>query len=202
MVDVDFIHAFLSSFATIFIIVDPFLGLAVFMSLVDGTDKMNVRKQAAIAVAVAFGIMILFLFAGMSILSVLGISLSSLKVGGGFVLLLLAVQMVLGVEFGHKKETRAAAAVIIGTPLLCGPGAITTAIVLSDKFGILPVLCAILSTMIVTYIMLVQSHRIGKVLGPRLTEVISRVFGLILAAVAIEFIKGGIVDMISDFVKK
>jgi len=197
-----FISAVLSSFVTIFIIVDPFLGLAVFMTLVEGTDKTNVRKQAAVATGVALGIMLVFLFAGMAILSALGISLSSLKVGGGFVLLLLAVQTVLGVEFGNKKESRVAAAVIIGTPLLCGPGAITTAIVLSDKFGILPVLIAILATMLITFVMLVQADKIHKVLGNRMTEVISRVMGLILAGVAIEFIKGGIIDMITAFVKK
>jgi multiple antibiotic resistance protein len=172
-----FLEALINCFVTIFIIVDPFLGLAVFLSLTEGMDKKGIRKQAAIASGVALGIMLLFLFAGMAILDALGITLSSLKVGGGFVLLLLAVQTVLGVEFGTKKEQRAAAAVIIGTPLLCGPGAITTSIVLSDKFGLFPVLIAIFATMIITFIMLTQASRIHKFLGSRMTEVISRVMG-------------------------
>ncbi len=194
-----FFLSLLNCFATIFIIVDPFLGLAVFLSLTEGSDKVNIRKQAGVATGVALGLMLLFLFVGTAILSALGVTLSSFKVGGGFVLLLLAIQTVLGVEFGHKKEARQAAAVIIGTPLLCGPGAITTTIVLSHQYGLLPVFVAILATMIITFVMLVQADRIHRVLGNRMTEVISRVLGLVLAGVAIEFIKSGILDMINAF---
>lgn len=67
---------------------------------------------------------------------------------------------------------------------------------MSQKFGLLPVLIAILVTMILTYIILSSAEFIHKILGNRLTEVMSRVFGLLLAALSIEFIRVGIVEMI------
>ena len=104
--DSSFFIALFNCFVTILIIVDPFLSLAVFVSLIKGMSPENVRKQAFVATSVAFGVMIVFLFAGMAMLAVLGVTLSSFQVGGGLVLLLLAVQTVLGIEFGNKKQKR------------------------------------------------------------------------------------------------
>lgn len=117
----EFFFATITSFITIFIIIDPFLSLATFIPLVKSLSSSEKRKQAFIATSVALGLLLLFLFVGMQILDILGISLAAFKVSGGIVLLLLAVQTVLGIEFGNIKKKRRAAAVIIGTPLLCGP---------------------------------------------------------------------------------
>ncbi|HLP80081.1 MAG TPA: MarC family protein [Acidobacteriota bacterium] len=200
MEDVTFWFATLKTFTTLFIIVDPFLSLAVFINLVKDMSFKDKMKQASIASGVALGLLLVFLFIGDQMLQIVGVTLPSFKVAGGIVLLLLAIQTVLGIEFGNKHQKRRAAAVIIGTPLLCGPGAITTTIVFAQKYGFAPVLVAILACMILTWLILLLAGQIHKVMGNRLTEVMSRVFGIILAAMSVEMIKTGIIEIIRAFI--
>ncbi len=200
MVESIFLSAVIESFWKLLIILDPFLGLAIFITLTKGMDKKQRAEQALVATGVALGLLLFFLFFGDYILTMLGISLSGLRVAGGILLLILGIQAVLGIEFGRKKDQdTTAAAVIIGTPLLCGPGAITTTIILSNNFGKLPVLIAILAAIIVTWLFLYFAEKISKLVGERVIEVISRVFGLILSAMAADMIKNGIVEMIKTF---
>jgi multiple antibiotic resistance protein len=199
MVAAEFFSQVVQCFIPLFIILDPFLSLAVFISLTKGMDSQERAKQALIASSVAFTLLVIFLFSGLLILNSLGIELSSLMVGGGVILLLLGIQAVLGLEFTKKKKNYKAAAVIIGTPLLCGPGAITTVILLSEQYGYWPPFIAALAAIIITYFMLLFADKISKVLGDKMVEIISRVLGLILCALAAEIIKNGVIRMIDDF---
>lgn len=196
MVDPLFMKAFAESFWKLLIILDPFLGLVVFIHLTKGMSAKDKAKQALIAAGVASGLLLFFLYLGIPLLDLLGISLASFRVAGGVLLLILGIQAVLGVEFAKKTKNRHAAAVIIGTPLLCGPGAITTTIVLSESYGKTPVLLAIVLAMIITWVMLYFAKKIEDIVTERGSEIISRVFGLILSAVAAEMIKKGIEVMI------
>ncbi len=195
----ELVQQVINSFVPLFIILDPFLGLAVFISLTKGMAAKEKAKQAMLAAGVALGLLVIFLFGGKYLLDALGINLSSLRVAGGIILLILGVQAVLGIEFAKKSEKRKVAAVIIGTPLLCGPGAMTSIIVLSDKYGYLPALIAAIVAIAITWVMLFYSEKITKVLGDRIIEVISRILGLILAALAVGMIQEGVIDMIRVF---
>jgi multiple antibiotic resistance protein len=186
----------LKSFVALFIILDPFLGLAVFIPLTRSMDKKEKAREAAVAVLVALGLLLVFLFSGLILLDLLGISLASFIVAGGVILLILGIDVVLGIEFQKKTRNAKAAAVIIGTPLLCGPGAMTTIIILSENYGyVAPVIASILA-LAITWLMLYFSDKIGAIMGERLIEVLSRVLGLVIAALATEFIKNGVVEMI------
>lgn len=189
----------LKSFIALFIILDPFLGLAIFIPLTRNMDKTEKAKQAFLAVSVAFILLIIFLFLGKVMLNILGISFSSFVVAGGIMLLILAIQELFGIEFSKKSHNRKVAAVIIGTPLLCGPGAITTIIILSQHYGYWPPILASVFALSITWVMLLYSERIFKLLGERIVEVFSRILGLVLAALAAEFIKEGIISMIEEF---
>jgi multiple antibiotic resistance protein len=193
-----FMQAILDSFIALFIILDPFLGLAVFSTITKGMNSKERAEQAFVAAAVAFGLLVIFMFGGLYVLNLLGIDFASFKVGGGILLLILGIQAVLGIEFAKKKQNTKAAAVIIGTPLLCGPGAMTAITVLSEKYSYLPPLIASIIAVYITWVMLVYSDKITKLLGDRSIEIISRVMGLILAALAIQFIKDGVVVMINS----
>ena len=186
----------LSSFIPLFIILDPFLGLVVFIHLTKGMDRKEKAKQALTAVSVALGLLIVFLFSGIYILEVLGIEFSSFRVAGGVILLILGIQAVLGIEFSKKKHSDKVAAVIIGTPLLCGPGVLTTVIILSQQYGFLPPLIASFVALFITWVMLFFSEKISEAIGEQFVEIMSRILGLILAALAAEFIKDGIIGMI------
>lgn len=193
-----FFQAMIESFWKILIILDPFLGLAMFLALTKGMDAKERAKQALVATSVALGLLLLFLFIGDVILSAIGIKTFHLRIAGGILLLILGIQAVLGVSFGKKsqKTNKSAAAVIIGTPMLCGPGAITTTIVLASNYGKFPVFLAIMAAIIITWIILYFANSIAKLIREKGIEIISRVMGLILAAVAIQMIIAGIIDVI------
>jgi multiple antibiotic resistance protein len=174
---------------------NPLLSLGVFVPLVEKMNTKQVRGAATVAVSVAFSLLFLFTLFGRSILDVFGVSLSSFRVAGGIVLLLLAIQIILGIEFGSQHKPRRAAAVVIGTPLLCGPGAITTTIVLSEQHGAFLVICAGFTVMVISWVLLVMSQHIVKFTGVKILEVTSKVFGLLLAAISIEFIGKGIKEL-------
>jgi len=194
-----FLVSALKSFVALFIIIDPFLSLAVFIGMTKGMEARETAKQAFIAVLVALGLLLVFLFSGLLVLNMLGITLSSFKVAGGIILLILGIQALLGIEFAKKDKEHKVAIVVIGTPLLTGPGAMTTVIILSQRYGYWPVVAAAITVLLLTWVMLVFSQKIVKFFGEKFIEVLSRVLGLVLAALATEFIKDGIIEMIKDF---
>lgn len=191
-----FMTALIESFWKLLIILDPFLGVAMFLAVTKGMDAKERAKQALIATGVALSLLLLFLFIGDPLLKFMGIPISSFRVAGGILLLILGIQSVLAISFGTKEKTKSAAAVIIGTPMLCGPGAITTTIVLANTYGKTPIFIAILLTILVSWVILYNSNRIAAIIQDKGIEILSRVLGLILAAVAIEMIRSGVVDMI------
>jgi multiple antibiotic resistance protein len=197
---IDFIGAVIHCFVTLFIIINPFVSLSAFLPLVSGMPFSYVRKQALIAVSVAFGLLVLFLVLGTKILLAFGVSLSSFKIAGGFVLLLLGISHVLSIEFGSQHTTKKAAAVIIGTPLLCGPGAITTTITLSGTYDFLPVFIGAVGVTVLSFIILLSAEKISHIFGTKLIEVVTKIFGLLLAAIAVEYIASGVSDIIRNFV--
>ncbi len=202
MPPLEFLTGILYSFIALFIIIDPFLGLIVFVTLTKDANKADRAKQALVAVSVAGGLLAIFLFSGLLLLDLLGISFPSFIVAGGVILLILGIQAVLGIEFSKKSsQDKQAAAIVIGTPVLSGPGAMTTIVILAQQYGYWPPLIALIITLALTWVMLYYSEKIARFMGDRLIEVISRVMGLILAALAAEFIKDGVVGMIKDFKK-
>jgi multiple antibiotic resistance protein len=199
MVETAFLTAIIECFWKLLIILDPFLGLAMFVSITKGMKAKDKVKQASVATGVALGLLLLFLIIGTYLFDMLGVQISSLRVAGGILLLILGIQAVLGIAFAKKTKNKSAAAVIIGTPMLCGPGAITTTIILASTYGKLPVFIAIIAAIVITFIMLYFADKICGVVGDRGVEIVSRVLGLVLAAVAAEMIKNGVIDMIKNF---
>ncbi len=108
----------------------------------------------------------------------------------------MGVTTVLGIELGGHKEKISSAAILIGTPLLSGPGALTTIIILSKDYGLLIPAIAAFTVLVVSFIILKFSHWIEKALGRELIEVFSKVLGLLLAALAVDFIQQGILGFI------
>ena len=137
-----------------------------------------------------------FLFFGTKILGFFGISFESFKVAGGIVLLIFGVKIVLGLrlkENGAKKYE--VAAVPLATPLITGPAVITVIILLVNQFGYWLTLIASLLNLVITWIVLRQTQILFKIFGRQGSEVIARIMGLILTALAIEFIKQGWVSL-------
>ncbi len=190
----DLLSSFLASFTLIFAIIDPFASVPIFLILTKKFNDQQRYKSADNAILVAGALAVAFIIFGLSILSIFGISLSSFKIFGGVVLGLLAIETVLGISFGSKHETTDinVASVIIGTPLLTGPGVITSVIVLSTQYGISIVLAATLLALAISWIIIRNSGILVKVLGQNTIEVAAKVMGLLLGALGVQFIRAGL----------
>lgn len=183
----------LKSIVAFFVIMDPFASLPAFLAL---TKRMNEKQRAQAAftaTVVAGGVIIGFALVGVQLLGVLGVSMQSFQVAGGLLLLLTAIQITFGIRFG-KEENGApnVAVVLIGVPLLAGPGAMTTAVLLVGTSGIWVVVAAALAATAVAYAILMCASAMGKTLGARGLEISSRVMGILLAAIGVEFIRVGL----------
>ncbi|MEN3186446.1 MAG: MarC family protein [Atribacterota bacterium] len=190
------------SFFLLLFILDPFLGAVVFIALTKSMEQRERLSQAFLSVTVAFVLMLVFLFSGKLLFGLLGISFSSFMVAGGVILLLLGIEEILGLEFSRKSADTKVAAVVIGTPLLCGPGAITSVVILAEKYGYLVPLMAVVLALFVTWVILVSAEKIARILGERIIEIFSRVMGLLLAAMAVEYVKEGILQMMAEIAGK
>ena len=186
------------AFAALFIILDPLLSVPIFAAMTKGQTPAEIHKQAFIAVSVAGGLMYLFLIFNKMIFDILGLNIASFQIAGGILLFLLGIQEALGIEIGHSKgPTASAAGVVIGTPLLCGPGAITTVMLLSKEYGFLIPFIAITLSLIATWLVLYYSENIQRVLGEVVTDIMGKVLGMLVAAIAVNIIANGIMAYIA-----
>jgi multiple antibiotic resistance protein len=192
----DLISGILYSFAALFIILDPLLSVPIFAAMTKGLAPREVHKQAFIAVAVAGILMYLFLFFNTTIFSILGLNMPSFQIAGGILLFILGMQEALGVDVGKCKDhSTTAAGVVIGTPLLCGPGTITTVMLLSNSYGILIPLVAITLALLATWLILYYAERIQRILGEVVTDIMGKVLGMLVAAIAVKIIASGVMAL-------
>jgi len=192
----DLIPGIIYSFAALFIILDPLLSVPIFAAMTKGQSAAEIHKQAFIAVAVAGGLMYLFLIFNKMIFDILGLNMPSFQIAGGILLFLLGIQEALGIEIGHCKErAKTAAGVVIGTPLLCGPGTITTVMLLSRDYGLLIPFIAITLSLIATWLVLYYSEFIQRILGEVVTDIMGKVLGMLVAAIAVKIIASGIMAL-------
>jgi multiple antibiotic resistance protein len=196
----EFVSSLIYSFSALFVILDPLLSVPIFTSMTKGQSSSEINFQALIAVAVAGFLMYLFLFFNFFIFVTLGITIASFQVAGGILLFLLGMQMALDIDIGRAKEhTKTAAGVVIGTPLLCGPGAITTVLLLSEQNGMLITAIAIALTLTATFVVLRFSYQIQKLLGECVTEILAKVLGMLVAAIAVSIIADGIIGLLQGY---
>ena len=186
----------LKAFITLFVIMDPIGVIPVFLGLVKGMPEKIVEKQIRNAVVVTIVVMVAFIFFGLEVLNFFNIDIVSFKIAGGIILLILGIFYVLGLELRSKNEEKNDISIPIGVPLLVGPGTITTVIILVGTVGTVVTLIAGGLAILVTLIILYLSKSIYKILGAHWTNIISRIMGIILAAIAVEFMRQGIVQIL------
>lgn len=189
----ELIPSILYSFAALFIILDPLLSVPIFAAMTKGQTTREIHRQAFIAVAVAGGLMYLFLFFNTTIFDVLGLNLPSFQIAGGLLLFLLGMQEALGIDIGHCKDhSKTAAGVVIGTPLLCGPGTITTVMLLANGYGTFIPFVAITFSLVATWLILYFAADIQRILGDVVTDIMGKVLGMLVAAIAVKIVFSGI----------
>jgi len=189
----NFTNELLQSILALFIIIDPLGNLPIFMGLTEGLSTKARRNTYVEAILVAFFLLLLFTLAGTGILSLFMISLDDFKVAGGILLLVISLFMLRG-RFVEVNDGDDIGAVPLGCPLLVGPGAITTTMVLIGMYGMKTVLIAIVINFLVCGLVLYWSDIIYEKLGKTGSQIIAKVMAIILAAIAVKFIREGIVS--------
>jgi len=195
------------AFATFFATISPLDVSAIFAALTAGATAQHRRTIAIRATLIATGILLVFALAGNVMLASIGISLAALRTAGGILLLLIAIEMVFARSSGGTsatdEEKREAASkqdisvFPLATPLIAGPGAMGAAILLmanahGDVLQQVTVIGSLLAVLAVTAAALLLAGRIQQLLGVTGMHVITRVMGILLSALAVQFIFDGI----------
>ena len=188
----------IESFITLFVVMDPIGNLSLFTSLTRGMPLSEIKKNVNRSMIVAGILLFVFLFLGLRIFSFFSINLNSFQIAGGVILLIIAVMYVLGTYQKLIKSHGNDLSVPIGTPLITGPGVITTTIILVNENGLYVTVIAAALTLLATWLILMFSSKLHKLLGEHWIDVISRIMGIILAAIAVEFITKGILSIVSQ----
>lgn len=204
------------AFVTLFVIIDPFAVLPMFISLTRSDSLASKRRTALKASIIATILLLTFAFVGDTLLDAMGISEPAFRIAGGFLLLLAAIEMVVAKSSGIRTTTGDEAEEAahrddisvfpLAIPLIAGPGGLTSIVVLmrqaenisfSAQLGVILVLIIVL---LITYLSLLVGDRILRILGVTGTNVMTRVFGIILAALAIQNMINGITIIVNGFI--
>jgi len=182
-------NAFMHSFVTLLVIMDPFGGLPVFMTLTKDYSDDRVKRSAHRAARVSLILLSVFVFVGEGVLKFFSISMFSFQVGGGIILLLLGLLYVLNINVGEDKDYAKDIVIPMATPLIAGPGAITAIIILVSLYGYWVPFLAMLVNLFIFWVAMYYARYIKKLIGEQGLEIMSRVMGLLLVALAIEMIR-------------
>jgi len=196
---------FVSAFVTFFVVIDPPGCAPIFASLTSGAPAAHRRAMAVRSTLVASGILFSFAIFGEDFLRALGVSLDAFRIAGGIMLFIIAVEMVFE-KRTERRETRAQdlmpselediSIFPMGIPMIAGPGSIASAMLLTSRSnGItesLVVLAALAAILALTFVSLLLAGPLMRLLGNRIEAMITRVLGVILAALAAQFVIDGI----------
>jgi multiple antibiotic resistance protein len=156
--------------------------------LLDLQTKLG-KIQSEKATLVSGAIMIVFMFIGEQILGLIGIDVSSFAIAGSFILFFLALEMILGIKF-YKEDTAATASVVpIAFPIIAGTGTLTTLLSIRAEYKMENIIVAILVNLIFVYIVLKNTYRLENILGAGGINILRKVFGVILLAIAVKLFR-------------
>ncbi|OIN87713.1 MAG: marC integral membrane family protein [Alphaproteobacteria bacterium CG1_02_46_17] len=199
---------FLAAFITLFVIVDPLGTSAVFPSLVRGQTKPQVLSIAIKASIVAALILVLFGIGGEALLHYLGISIPAFRIAGGLLLFVTGFRMIMGYHDQDQVESeksiyqdRSDVAVFpLAIPLLAGPGSMTAALLhmtnVSSAFDKGMVVAAIIAVQVISFVSMLGAERLVKVFGSMGSTLLARLVGILMAAMAVQFLIDGLKQII------
>ncbi len=183
----------LSATMILFAVIDIMGSIPLIISLRNKVGHIQSEKASIVAA----GIMIVFLFLGESILQYLGVDINSFAVAGAFVLFILALEMVLGVNLIKDEEPKSASIVPLAFPLVAGAGSMTTIVSLRAEYEAENIVIAILINCILVFAVLKSAAWLEKLLGEGGLNILRKVFGVILLAIAVKLFSENAVQLFS-----
>jgi len=191
--------SFVASFVLLFSVFDVMGTVPVFLALIQDLSD----QRAAIvrdSVVIATIILLVFALAGQLVFKVLGITIDDFRIAGGIILFIIALDNLRG-KISQTRTIAAGeiAAFPLATPLMAGPGAISTVMIYANPpYGLLEIFLVILLNSVVTFLILERASWVQKALGNNGTQVFTRIVGLLIAAIGIAFIREGILGIIKS----
>jgi multiple antibiotic resistance protein len=186
------VESLLLTFVPLFIVIDAFGNLPFVISLSEGMSRRDRIKMIHVAVVTATIVGLAFLFFGQFILNVMGISVGSFAIAGGLILLVLSIKYLITGKVVEMVREEMIAVVPIGTPLLSGPAAIATLLLLAGQFPLYIVLISFMLNLLIAWGLFLLGNQIVNFMGRGGLKAISNVFNLLLAAIAVTMVIRGL----------
>ncbi|MGH8401429.1 MAG: MarC family protein, partial [Gammaproteobacteria bacterium] len=201
------LEKFVNMFIVLFVVMDPIGVTPMFGTLTRGGGDLHRRRMAFRGVLLAAGILLVFAFIGDWLLHTLGISIPAFKIAGGILLFLIALDMVFARQSGVRSTTEPEqqearykediSVFPLAFPLIAGPGALTTILLMvgearGNVWYFISMIAVLLLVLAITLLCLLGAGRLMKLLGETGANVMDRLFGVILAALAVQFVVDGI----------
>lgn len=173
-----------TAFMVLFAVIDVIGNIPIIIDLRKKVGHIQSEKASLIAGI----IMIVFLFVGKSLLNLIGIDVNSFAVAGAFILFFIALEMILGITLYKEEDSNSITASVfpLAFPLIAGPGSLTTLLSLRAEFEIENIIVAVICNVIVIYAVLKTSAKIERIIGKNGINIIRKVFGVILLAIAVK----------------
>lgn len=178
----------LTATMVLFAVIDILGSIPIIISLRQKVGHIQSEKASIVALV----IMIAFLFVGETILKLIGIDVNSFAVAGSFVIFFLAIEMVLGISLYKDEEPESASVVPIAFPLIAGAGTLTSILSLRAEYHVENIIIAIIINIVFVFAVLKTSIKIEQMLGSAGLNVIRKVFGVILMAIAVKLFAANI----------
>lgn len=185
------IMALASVSLSIFLVMNPFSSIPTFLSITNGVDKDTMREYANRAVVVAGILLFVFVFIGSPLMSMFGVTMESFRVAGGLILILMGAELVFGLKLNKVSNEKDAPWIIVATPIMTGPGVITAAILFTQEYGFPLVVIAGVIALAATWALLRIAPSIVKLVGVNALNITSKIVGLLLAALGVEYMFQG-----------
>jgi multiple antibiotic resistance protein len=188
---------FLRNFIPLFVAIDPFGVVPIFIGITVNLDEKHRRTIALESVGAAFAITIAFIFLGQALFNFLGITVTDFQIAGGILLLVLAVLDLLIRGKPAVDATGAVGIVPLAMPLIAGPATLTTSLMLS-RSGAAPVVLGLAANFVLLMGLLRASTWLTRLLGASALNAMSKLVMLLLAAIAVNFIRQGTTQVVMD----
>lgn len=187
------IEQIVQAFLLIFIPMDVFGNIPVFMILTEKMHAHSRKRNIKTAILIAAALLLVFLFGGVYLLHIFRIDLKDFMIAGGLVLMIMGMKIVLNLGLREKRAEKYERAIVpMATPLITGPAVLTAIIISVDLYGYALSFISAIVNILIAWLVLVHTDFFFKILGRQGSDVLSKIFGLILVAMAVGLIRGGI----------